>query len=444
MKLTALSIALVAAIGMSAGCSTQTVSHASKPTAMSTDAEAQYALGRYYQGQQRYELAIAAYRLALATNPAHAGAHNGLGASLLLSGKNAEAVEQFKAGLSHDPRSAALWNNLGYAYALSGEKQLAEIAYKNSLDIDPGDTKTNTNLAMVKQPESEARPVAETTTLAAKPEAAPAIETPRNEVTQATPVVVAQAGGTSAEPVHPTLSEATPVAPPSTPAPLAAVVPNEPAAQDHAAPVLAEKPSAVQPVIAQPTTAAPAVKLQPSLVLAGAGAATEANTVQVEKVAPRVYEVNLAEKAAPVVAGAATTRIPVYGAKHVSVPIQEAEIKMASVSPDDFSIEIRNGNGVRRLAWRTSQYLAGLGYTTKRLTNERGFNVKVTQIFYLPGYLAQAEKLREHMPRDTVLTESTDLRRGTHVRVVLGRDLIEQQAGLDAAPRNIQLAALQY
>jgi hypothetical protein len=106
-------------------------------------------------------------------------------------------------------------------------------------------------------------------------------------------------------------------------------------------------------------------------------------------------------------------------------------------------LEIRNGNGVRRMAWRTSLYLAGQGYTTKRLTNQPGFNVATTRIFYLPGYLAEATQLLAHLPRDTVLTETSNLRRGTHLRVVLGRDMVQHQANLDAAPPKIQLAALQ-
>ena len=41
-----------------------------------------------------------------------------------------------------------------------------------------------------------------------------------------------------------------------------------------------------------------------------------------------------------------------------------------------------------------------------------------------------------------VLTETSNLRRGTHVRVVLGKDMVQHQAALDAAKEKIQLAAL--
>jgi hypothetical protein len=99
-------------------------------------------------------------------------------------------------------------------------------------------------------------------------------------------------------------------------------------------------------------------------------------------------------------------------------------VQTASVDSDDFVLEIRNGNGVRHMALHTSQYLADQGYTTKHLTNQAGFDVKVTRVLYLPGYLAEAKRLLAHLPRDTVLAESTKLRPGTHVRVVLGKDMV--------------------
>jgi Flp pilus assembly protein TadD len=478
MKLTALSIALIAALGVTAGCSTQTISQVSKLPAVAADADAQYALGRYYQGQQRYELSIAAYRLALAANPAHVGAHNGLGASLLLSGRSAEAVEQFKVGLKHHPRSASLWNNLGYAYALGGENKLAEIAYRNSLDIDPNDYKTNTNLAMVQQPASQAAPdVVVTTTAPARVDAAtpiaaaqPAVQIAAAESSTipaatkepaaasaaaapapmvAAPVKAAvlsapapQIQAIPAEPLKPAVTSAAPAPAVTAATPVKATAPSAPAPQVLATPAVTVQPSAAPTATAQAVSAIPAVKVQPSGELAAAGPATETATVQVAKVAPRVYEVNIAQTQIPAITATATKKIPVYDTDRVSEPLREDVIKTAAASSDDFVLEIRNGNGVRRLAWRTSQYLAEHGYTTKRLTNQRGFNVQVTRIFYLPGYIAEAQKLLDHLPKDTVITETSNLRRGIHVRVVLGKDMVQHQAGLDAAQAKIRLAAL--
>lgn len=433
MKLTALSIALIAALGVTAGCGTQTVSQVSRTPAVAADADAQYALGRYYQGQQRYELSIAAYRLALAANPAHAGAHNGLGASLLLSGRNAEAVEQFKAGLKHHPRSAALWNNLGYAYSLSGENRLAEIAYKESLELDPADAKTHTNLAMVQQ----TAPLAAAATVVTAPP--PAASSPEPAQAIAAKPAPEPPKAREAEPAQPAVVIAASQANPA-PAPVAANP--APAAKTVIPPVAVS--AQAQPVVTQAMPAPVADSIQAkSAEPAGAGAATAASTVQIAQIAPRVFELNLEKTGA-------STSIPVVMARpaattntnRLSVPLREDTIQLASVSSDNFVLEIRNGNGVRRLAWRTSQYLAEHGYTTKSLTNQRGFNVKVTRIFHLPGYLADAQKLLSHLPKDTVITETSNLRRGIHVRVVLGKDMVQHQAGLDAAQAKIRLAAL--
>ncbi len=388
MKFTALSAALIAALGMSAGCSTQgTLGQAPHPAISAADAQTHYAIGRFYQGQQRYEQAVDAYRKALAAYPAHVGAHNGLGASLLLAGRNAEAIEQFKAGLHYQPRSAALWNNLGYAYALNGENGLAEIAYGQSLELDPTDYKTGTNLAAVRQSlataSAAAEPARDGADIAAPAEAAPAVLTAETE----------------------TARTATP-----------------------------------QGKVAIPDgQATPAVQLQPGPELA----ATTAAPVQVVKVAPRVYEVNLPGPAAGNIASAQLQppAAPVAGAAHISIPLRDNAIQLASTG-SDFVLEIRNGNGVRHMALRTSQYLAEQGYTTRRLTNQRGFNVRVTRVFYLPGYMEEAARLLAHLPKDTVLTETSSLRRGIHVRVVLGKDMAQHQASLDAAPPKTVVASL--
>lgn len=410
MKLTALSLALVAALGMSAGCSTQTSMSQSQARPAATSADAQYALGRYYQGQQRYELAIDAYRRALDANPAHAGAHNGLGASLLLAGRGAEAIEQFKAGLRHQPASAALWNNLGYAYALNGENGLAEMAYKQSLKLDPTDYKTSTNLAAVQQAIQLAAAVAQAPV---KPQAA-AVET---RVVAVYPGPAGAASAVAAEPA------------PAQPA-------SEPVmASLSMAKVVVVQPAAA-PISAAPISVEPAPRSQPEASPAAAPVAAPA--VKVVEVAPRVYEMKLRDASAQAAAPAA-----VAGAAHLSVPLRDAAIQMAALNPADFTLEIRNGNGVRHMALRTSRYLADYGYSTSRLTNQRGFNVKVTRIFYLPGYMEQATQLLAHLPKDTVLTETSNLRRGTHVRVVLGKDMVQHQAALDAAKEKIQLAALQ-
>ncbi len=428
MKLTALSLALIAALGMTAGCSTQnTLSQASRP-AVAADAPAQYALGRYYQGQQRYELAIESYRRALAANPAHVGAHNGLGASLLLAGRNAEAIEQFKAGLKHEPTSAPLWNNLGYAYALDGENGLAQMAYKQSLDLDPTDLKTNTNLAAVQQAAPEAAPAP----IAATPAPAAKIAPMKTATVEVRSVPLYQAP-VNVEPPAPVETAA------ALPTPEPVIMPHAQFQAANPQPIVEAAPAPVA-VTERSAPAETTVKLRVSPELAATPVA--ATSAKVVEVAPRVYEMNLRSTNTTAAATEEAKPAPVAGTTNISIPLRDAAIRMAAINPFDFVLEIRNGNGVRHMALRTSRYLADYGYSTRHLTNQRGFSVKLTRVFYLPGYVEEAERLLAHLPKDTVLTETSNMRRGIHVRVVLGKDMVQHQASLDAAKEKIQLAAL--
>jgi Flp pilus assembly protein TadD len=457
MKLSVLSIALVAAFGLTTGCSTQNAKQSAAGMAVAADAEAQYALGRYYQGQQRYTQAIEAYRKALAANPAHVSAHNGLGASLLLAGQNALAIEQFKTGLQHQPRSAALWNNLGYAYSLSGENRLAEFALKQALDLDPADTKTNSNLAMVRGGASQSAPLpgAHATVAASQPDTAqreatsavaPMSQTVAQTTPLAAPVVTVAPANTSPAQTVPVVAQPVVVSVSSSVAQTTPVV----------VPIVAVAPANTNPVqtvqVAVQPIESSTVKLQPSAALSQVPASA---VVQIAQTAPRVYELSLPDTTVTsTTVATSSAAIPLMQTSdftRISVPLRSETIEIAAtpekaqavaLNNEDFVLEIRNGNGVRRMAWRTSQYLAHQGYTTKRLTNQPGFNVAITRIFYLPGYLAEAERLLAHLPKETTLTESLDLRRGTHVRVVLGKDMAQHQASLENKSAPMLLALL--
>src|SRR5512138_3340498 len=62
-----------------------------------------YRLGRYYQGQNRMDQAIAAYRKALAIDPRFSEAHNALGTIYALQGKYDGALAEFNLALAATP-----------------------------------------------------------------------------------------------------------------------------------------------------------------------------------------------------------------------------------------------------------------------------------------------------------------------------------------------------
>lgn len=115
----------------------------------SNTASAMYQLGRYYQGQNRYDRAIDAYQKALALDAGHAEAHNGLGVAYSMQGKYNEAIDVFKAALAHTPQAAHIHSNLGYVHYLNGDFSSAIVSLKHASVLDPDNPKTLSNLELV-------------------------------------------------------------------------------------------------------------------------------------------------------------------------------------------------------------------------------------------------------------------------------------------------------
>jgi tetratricopeptide (TPR) repeat protein len=110
--------------------------------------EALYQLGRYYQGQERYEQAISAYQKSLVADPAYAEARNGLGVIYSLLGRYAEAIEQFGMAIRQAPAAAHIRNNLGYALYLQGLYVEAATELKQAVKLDPSDQQAYNNLGL--------------------------------------------------------------------------------------------------------------------------------------------------------------------------------------------------------------------------------------------------------------------------------------------------------
>lgn len=109
---------------------------------------AYYQLGRYFQGQNRYEQAAQAYRKALAADKNFVEARNGLGVIYSMQGKYAEAIEVLKIAVQQSPKSAHIYNNLGYAYYLRGQNKEAVAALQEAAKLDPSNQRALNNLGL--------------------------------------------------------------------------------------------------------------------------------------------------------------------------------------------------------------------------------------------------------------------------------------------------------
>jgi len=103
--------------------------------------------GAAYYALGRCEESIAAYTLALKTDPKSAEAETGIGRCLLK--RNAiEAEQAFAAAAQDDPGNAEAFNDLGVARDLQGHHAAAAQAYQQALLLAPGTAATEVNLGL--------------------------------------------------------------------------------------------------------------------------------------------------------------------------------------------------------------------------------------------------------------------------------------------------------
>lgn len=110
--------------------------------------ESLYHLGRYYQGQNRHEQAIAAYTQALQADSRFPKARNGLGVIFSLQGRYDEAIQAFEQAIREAPDDAYIYSNLGYAYYLKGLDAQAISTLERAISLDSGNARAKNNLGL--------------------------------------------------------------------------------------------------------------------------------------------------------------------------------------------------------------------------------------------------------------------------------------------------------
>jgi tetratricopeptide (TPR) repeat protein len=102
------------------------------------------------------------------------------------------------------------------------------------------------------------------------------------------------------------------------------------------------------------------------------------------------------------------------------------------VAPDVALLEIRNGNGVTRMARALSRQIGDPGLKVVRLTNDKGFAVQQTRVEYQGAYRAAAERLAWRIGGATVV--EVDNCKPNDVRLVIGHDLARGKFALRPLP----------
>lgn len=145
--------------------------------------DALYQTGRYYQGQIRYDKAIAAYQQVLQANPDHVDAHNALAVIHASLGQHQLAERHLKEALALAADVGYLYNNLGYAYLLQGRDAEALAALERAKALSPDSERVAVNLSVAAFRVGEQMAVAPSLVAAAQSarSGAQSVEVPRSD-----------------------------------------------------------------------------------------------------------------------------------------------------------------------------------------------------------------------------------------------------------------------
>ncbi len=347
-----------------------------------------YQMGRYYQGQNRFDQAISAYEKALAADSHFVEARNGLGVIYSRQGKYREAIEAFQTAIQQAPKAAHLYSNMGYAYYLQGHYAESVAALKQATVLDPTNQRALNNLGVAYAKAGS------------KDESA---------------LAFSQAVNVSESLVTKPASESTVVR-----SAVASTASNASSDNDS---------SKVQPAVQNATVLNPelqalAISKDSSVIKPASNVTTVAHVdsrMQLVQLAPNVFEL----------------RVRQYSDVK---PMQTALAVDDPYNPKKSRVEVANGNGVAGMAGKVGQFLRNQGYPTARLTNQKPFQVRVTQIQYRDGHQAEAQLLQASLPEAPELVQRNDLRADVGVRLVLGKDIVTQLAHSDGGWQKFRLA----
>jgi len=418
--------------------------------------ESFYQLGRYYQGQNRYEQAIAAYQKALSIDGKFADAHNGLGVIFAMQGRHQQALEHLQLAVQHAPNAAHIHSNLGYALYLSESYAEAASTLERAVALEPSNQAAHTNLALALNKAGNREKAVQVMAQAAKPQPAenmPPVVQEVQSVTQEAPQVHAVAPALAPAPTVVTTATSSP-----SPAPQQVLaLPKDWGVITQAArkqvPLVESRIQAVQvtPNVYElreraevRMQAMPATKPIQQASVQPDGHSKPLTQMMKQRVASTV---SLSPGALPKgdrVAAQATQKPTLLTESRAqtaqsgsSVVKQSAQSTAPANKP--YRIEVSNGNGVTGMARKVAGYLEGEGYYSARQTNQKPFHVASSQVQYRSGYREQAQSLALTLPGQPGITQTDGLRGDISVRILLGKDIASNVAYFERGKDKIRL-----
>jgi hypothetical protein len=198
----------------------------------------------------------------------------------------------------------------------------------------------------------------------------------------------------------------------------------KPEAKPPAAPVAPVAATALREKDSTPT-AASAPRPQPLPKTAKKAAAKLAKKTLAKQAKAPVNAAKLAKKTLAKQAKAPVNTAPKARSKVAKKALPKSD--KAYVTLAEYlgnAIEIRNGNGVRGLAFDTRTRLAREGFQVARIGNYRDFGMEQTVIFYRPGAEKVAEAVNAKCFKTARLEATEWLPGDVNLKIILGRDLL--------------------
>jgi Flp pilus assembly protein TadD len=376
-----------------------------------------YQLGRYYQGQNRLELAAGAYRKAIELSASYVDAHNALGTVYSSQGKFNEAIAELSTALKIVPDLARVYNNLGYTYFLSNNFSDAVAAYEKAIALEPRNPRAYNNLAAAYRQlgdvEKSRLALMQAEALTASPAlnngdkmpdiAANAVTTTTAAVTPGKPAITVATNTPAAEAAIADLANA------SRPVSIASTAEAYRLPTTHGSVALLTTADAPASLAEKPMPAAmseprhPLQALAQDIIEKATFTSPTLPTSKIDRALSKLF--SIAIKA------------------DISYPLAE-QFKQTKA----FRLEIANGNGVTGLAWKVRQTLMSQGMPGARLTNIKPYQELQTVIQYRAAFQDQALLLSKKLIHTPKLVANEHLRDSADLRLILGKDVASKVA----------------
>ena len=425
--------------------------------------EAYYTLGRYHDGSRNWEQSATAYRKAIAADAMHIEAYNALGVALARLERFDEAETTLRQAVAIAPSLAHLRSNLGYTLLLAGKVHDAVAELQSAVAQDRADNVAVANLRQALASWEAVRavpdvPGAKAATVAAAPvQAAPALPVPGAQDVSAAPSASLQRSVPLLQRAAGTIEVPAPIVTAVMPEPLvAAEMPMPIAVAEVPSPFAAAVPPAAPRSMAVPAAAASnragqAVTLAQLPALAAIAQAAlvlrvvdEPTVGSLQRSAAEPSSVGLALASnAGVAGGSAPVAVsPAANASSAASPdggprdartLRPVTQLLPDVTVEAIvaRLEVSNGNGVTGMAARVGHWLASQGVKPAvRLTNQRPFQQGETLIQYRKGHEEAARQVARLLPAEARTAALPSSALGSDVRVLLGRDWVDEAACL--------------